>query len=119
MGTQSRIRENRKSQRLSLACHALVTQYVAAVTLIVCTEYRFKDHSRTWLPVEEAAGASDWQEPGLDWKSPQRSSILLWFSLGRALSCCWELVERGVIVSSLTSQLPVRAQRSFTQRAWH
>lgn len=35
MGTQSRIRENRKSQRLSLACHALVTQYVAAVTLIV------------------------------------------------------------------------------------
>ena len=63
VGTQSRIRENRKSQGLSLARHALATRYVAAVTVIVVS-VGFKDHSRTWLPVEEAAGASGWPEPG-------------------------------------------------------
>lgn len=35
VGTQSRIRENRKSQELSLAHHALATQYTAAVTVII------------------------------------------------------------------------------------
>lgn len=63
VGTQSRIRGNRKSQGLSLVLHALETQYMAAVTVIVVS-VGFKDHSRTWLPVEEAAGASGCPEPG-------------------------------------------------------
>lgn len=44
-----------------------------------CTEYRFKDHGRTWLPVEEAAGASGWPEPraGLEVSAEKQHSTLV------------------------------------------